>query len=131
MHVAAWREIAERFGNTRHRQELLAGLLLALRLLRDAGCQTFYLDGSFITSKLAPHDYDGCWCAEGVDFDRLDTRLLTFDAGRKTQKAAFRGEMFIADTKADPHGTIFLDFFQRGRDGRAKGIIVIDLKELP
>jgi hypothetical protein len=131
IHASTWEEIVARFGNTPHRYELLAGLLRALLLLREAGCETFYLDGSFVTSKEVPLDYDGCWRTEGVDFDRLDERLLTFDAGRKTQKAAFNGEMFLADVNADPHGTLFLDFFQRDRDGRAKGIIVIDLKGLP
>ena len=66
-----------------------------------------------------------------VDFDRVDERLLTFDRGRATQKAAFRGELFIANTAADPQGTLFLDFFQTDRDGRRKGIVVIDLKDLP
>lgn len=130
-HVATWHEVVERFGNTPRRGELLAGLLTALQLLRNAGCATFYLDGSFITSKETPRDYDGCWNIEGVDFDSIDVRLLTFDADRRTQKAAFKGEMFLADMKADPHGTLFLDFFQRDRDGQPKGIIVIDLKGLP
>jgi hypothetical protein len=31
----------------------------------------------------------------------------------------------------DPQGTLFLDFFQTDRDGRRKGIVVIDLKDLP
>lgn len=66
-----------------------------------------------------------------MDFDRLDERLLTFDRGRATQKAAFFGELFIAESGADPQGTLFLDFFQTDRDGRRKGIVVIDLTRLP
>lgn len=37
----------------------------------------------------------------------------------------------IADSRADPQGTLFLDFFQTDRDGHRKGIIAIDLKGLP
>ena len=55
--------------------------------------------------------------------------LLTFDAGRGTQKAKHRGELFPAEAAADPLGTLFRDFFQRDRDGNPKGIIVIDLED--
>jgi len=67
----------------------------------------------------------------GVDFDLIDERLLTFDRGRARQKAAFMGELFIADGRADPQGTLFRDFFQTDREGHRKGIVVVELKELP
>lgn len=54
--------------------------------------------------------------------------MLTFDNDRASQKAKFFGELFLADLEADPMGTIFRDFFQRDRDGRSKGIIVIELE---
>lgn len=130
-HAAAWQEVVERFGHTPWRRRLLAGLLDALRLLKAAGCRRAYIDGSFVTAKEEPGDFDACWDADGVDFDRVDERLLTFDRGRATQKAAFLGELFIADGRADPQGTLFRDFFQTDRDGRRKGIVVIDLKDLP
>lgn len=98
--------------------------------LRDAGCRTLFLDGSFVTAKESPEDYDGCWETEGVDFDRLDEVLLTFDAGRATQKAKYGGELFLADWEAEPLGPLFRDFFQQDRDGNPKGIVVLDLKEL-
>ena len=49
------------FGGTAHRAELLAGLLDALHDLQRAGCRLAYLDGSFVTDKDAPGDYDLCW----------------------------------------------------------------------
>jgi len=130
-HPATWEELVERFGQTPWRRRLLAGLLDALRLLKAAGCKRAYIDGSFVTAKEEPGDFDACWDAEDVDFDLVDERLLTFDRGRATQKAAFMGELFIADARADPQGTLFRDFFQADREGRRKGIVVIDLKELP
>jgi hypothetical protein len=130
-HVATWQEILERFGHTPWRRRLLEGMLEALRLLKIAGCRRAYIDGSFATAKEVPGDFDGCWDAEGVNFDRVDDRLLTFDRGRATQKAAFMGELFIADARADPQGTLFRDFFQTDREGRRKGIIVVVLKDLP
>ena len=47
------------------------------------------------------------------------------------QRTAFLDELFIADARADPQGTLFRDFFQTDREGRRKGIVVIDLKDLP
>lgn len=121
----------DRYGYTPWRLRLLAGLLEALNLLKSAGCARVWIDGSFVTNKEVPGDYDACWDAEGVDFDQIDERLLTFDRGRATQKAAFLGELFIADGRADPQGTLFRDFFQSDRDGQRKGIVVIELKGLP
>ncbi len=106
-------------------------MLKALRLLRAAGCKRVYIDGSFVTAKEEPGDFDACWDAQGVDFDAVDDRLLTFDKGRTTQKAAFLGELFIADAGADPQGTLFRTFFQTDGDGRRKGIIVLNLSDLP
>jgi hypothetical protein len=130
-HLATWQELLDRYGYTPWRRRLLDGLLDALRLLRAAGCERVYIDGSFVTAKEEPGDFDACWDARGVNFDWVDERLLTFDKGRATQKAAFRGELFIADSRATPQGTLFRDFFQTDRDGRRKGIIIIELKDLP
>ena len=99
-----------------------------MRDLRAAGCKRAYIDGSFITTKEHPGDFDACWDLDGVDFDVIDEVLLTFDAGRRAQKAKYRGELFPADAAADPLGTLFRDCFQRDRDGNPKGIIVIDLE---
>ncbi len=129
--MATWQELAERFGHTERRRHLLGGMLVALQLLRVAGCKRAYIDGSFTTTKPEPGDYDGCWDMEGVDFDVLDPRLLDFSNRRAAQKAAFLGEMFLADSQAEPLGTLFRDFFQRDREGRPKGIVVLDLGGLP
>lgn len=131
MHEATWEEFVARFGWTPHRLSLLAGLKAALDALRLAGCRRAYVNGSFVTAKAAPGDFDGCWETDGVDPARLDPVLMTFDAHRRTQKAKYRGELFFADAPADPAGTKFIDFFQRDRSGRLKGIVAFDLGTLP
>lgn len=127
-HLADWAAVVARFGSTPWRKKLLDGLAHALRDLRAAGCKRAYIDGSFVTTKEQPGDFDACWDIASVDFDRIDEALLSFDEGRRTQKAKYLGEMFPADAAADPLGTLFRDFFQRDREGNAKGIIVIDLE---
>jgi hypothetical protein len=104
----------------------------AIEALRRAGCRTVYIDGSFVTAKASPGDFDACWDMEGVHPARLDPVLLTFDAGRRTQKATYGGELFPAQVTADEAGTVFLDFFQVDkRTGRSKGIIRLSLGERP
>ena len=91
VHWATWEEVIDRFGTNPWRQHLLTGLRAALENMRVAGCRTVYLDGSFVTSKAVPNDYDACWEEAGVDPDVLDPVLLTFDPGRVTQKAKYLG----------------------------------------
>ena len=64
----------------------MTGLRAALGNLKGAGCRTVYINGSFVTSKELPNDYDACWEETGVDPEALDPVLLTFDPGRAMQK---------------------------------------------
>ena len=106
----------------------MTGLGAVLENLKAAGCRTIYVDGSFVTSKELPNDYDACWEEAGVDPETLDPVLLTFDAGRATQKAKYFGESFPASVTADPEGLSFLEFFRTDKEtGEAKGIVAIDL----
>ena len=132
IHDATWQELYLAFGSTPHRQRLLEGLLRALSALRRAGCGRAYVDGSFVTSKDVPGDFDGCWELEGVDPDALEPTLLDWNGKREAQKAKYGGELFIATAAADLAGTRFLDFFQRDKNtGEPKGIVALDLGGLP
>jgi hypothetical protein len=130
IHWATWEEIKERFGSNPKRQKLLEGLARGLEALKTAGCETVYLDGSFITNKEEPNDFDACWESDGVQGRLLDPVLLTFSSHRAAQKAKYFGEFFIADAEATPDGLRFIDFFQQTRAGEAKGIITINLSNL-
>lgn len=128
IHWASWSEISARFGSTVWRRSLLAGLRAALTDLKTAGCKTVYLNGSFVTGKDVPGDFDGCWEPGGADPDLLDPTLLDFDNKRKKQKARYLGELFISSMQADGVGNTFLEFFQIDKyTGDPKGIIAIDL----
>lgn len=126
--MATWNDIADAFGGTEHREVLLEGLRDGLESLAGAGCRRAYVDGSFVTSKEEPGDFDACWEAAGVDPDLLDPSLLDFSDRRRAQKERFGGELFPADLAAEPSGTRFLDYFQHDRaTGDPKGIVAIDL----
>lgn len=119
-----------RFGTTQHRLNLISGLKTAMLQLQSADCSTVYIDGSFVTHKFVPGDFDACWDVNEVDMEQLQKiapALLKFDRKRADQKALYGGEFFPAGWPADSSGTLFLDFFQMDRDGNPKGIIAIDL----
>jgi uncharacterized protein DUF6932 len=131
VHEGTWSEIVGAFGSTPWRQHLLSGLRACLEALKAAGCTRAYVDGSFVTAKEEPGDFDGCWELAGVDLDRLDEVLLDFTDRRAAQKAKYHGEMFVAHLPASPAGTQFLDFFQHDKHtGQRKGIVTIDLRAL-
>jgi hypothetical protein len=119
----------ERLGFTARRKTLLSGLRNALALLKRAGCHLVYLDGSFVTSKPEPGDFDACWGMDGVDIDRLDAAFLDFSNSRARQKRRFGGEFFPAELPEGATGKTFLEFFQTDKaTGSAKGILAIDLR---
>jgi hypothetical protein len=128
VHAATWSEVVERFGYTPYRLRLLNGLRAAIASLAAAGCKSLYLDGSFVTGKRIPADYDACWDPFGVELRKVDPVLRMFDAGRAAQKAKFGGELFPSTAKVFAAGATFLDFFQWDREGVAKGVIVVDLR---
>lgn len=131
IHWATWSELRDRFGTTWWRRRLLAGLRVALENLQSAGCLTAYVDGSFVSSKSEPGDFDACWELADVDLERLDPVLLTFDDGRAAQKAKYGGELFPVSAGAGGESHAFLEFFQTDKDtGDRKGIVALDLGAL-
>lgn len=129
IHPATWDEIVERYATTERRGQLMDGLRAAIESLHAAGCSRVYLDGSFVTDKEAPGDFEACWEAGSVDPALLDAVLLEFSDRRAAQKAKFGGELFPAQFVAEPGGTTFLEFFQRdGLTHQSKGIVAIDLE---
>jgi hypothetical protein len=115
-----------------HRRRLLEGLRSALVLLKAAGCRTVYVNGSFVTAKDVPGDFDACWDVTGVDEDLLAPVFFDFSRRRAAQKARFHGEFFPAQLPEGMSGRTFLEFFQTDREtGQPKGIVALDLGELP
>src|SRR5689334_1715059 len=86
VHWASWEEIQSRFEFSSRRQQLLRGLRLALGALKRAGCHRVYIDGSFVTVKREPGDYDACRDIDGVHVEALDSVFLDFSKGRMAQK---------------------------------------------
>jgi hypothetical protein len=108
--------------------KLYDGLCKACIALLSAGCNMIYLDGSFVTDKPNPGDFDLCWDPTHVNAYKLDPVFLDFSNLRKNQKLRYGGEFFPSSAKADGTHT-FVEFFQIDKDtGLKKGIICIQLQ---
>lgn len=88
-HEASWAEVMEHFGWNERRRALLDGLAEALELLAAVGCRRVWLNGSFVTGKDEPGDFDACWDTDGVDVDEIDPVFLDLTpAGRPRSTAS-------------------------------------------
>jgi len=125
VHDATLEEIEARFTTSDRRKYLFAGFKSAVVALQNAGCRSIFLDGSFVTTKPMPGDFDVCWDPSGTDDTRLDPVFLDFSDGRREQKKRFGGEFFPTTSLADG-AHFFPDFFQTDKyTGSKKGIIRI------
>ena len=128
-HAASWDDVLDRFGWNVTRRRQLDGLVEALALLAEAGCRRVWLNGSFVTAKDEPGDFDAVWDPDGVDTDRLDPIFFDLAGGRQEQKRRFFGELF-PDWTESGSGLRFAEFFQRDRVHGFKGIVVIDPRSI-
>ncbi len=127
-----WEPFILGFGWNNRRRFLGSGMYRALSNLRTAGCTAAIVDGSFVTSKDLPGDYDLAFDPVGVDGGLVDPVLRRHDDQRKAMRAKYFGDVFpwgaIACSKT---GLIYREFFQQDRSGVPKGIVFLDLKQLP
>ncbi|MGB6170319.1 MAG: hypothetical protein WBF52_22255 [Geitlerinemataceae cyanobacterium] len=129
IHFGEWEEFVDRFGTNALRLRLMRGLLMVMEALKAAGCRTIYINGSFVTLKPDPGDFDACWDREDVDIDylRLKAPKLLNHYDRAGQKAQYKGEIFPVDQPIGNYGMNSFELFQRDRSQNKKGIIAIDL----
>lgn len=132
IHYMTWKEFYKEFSFSPKRKLLLEGLERAIKVLTQCGCVTLYVDGSFVTRKLEPNDFDACWegdlDAVAANLQEYEPIFLDFTNGRKKQKLKYFGAIFPAEIAADLKGTPYLDFFQQIRfSENKKGIVAIKL----
>ena len=109
-HTLSWESVVSEFGTNEHRRKLLAGLRSALVNFAKAGCSSVLLNGSFVTKKELPGDYDAAWIEDGVDVTRLDPVLLDHEDGCRKMKEKYSGEFFPSKLKTrsgKTHGEFF------------------------
>lgn len=128
VHRWAWDEFLSIFAWNSRRAFLAGGLYRALINLKMAGCREVIVDGSYVTSKEIPGDYDIAFDPIGVNGALIDPILIRHSDDRKAMKAKYFGDIFPwGHLACQVTGLIYRDFFQRDRDGEAKGVVLLDL----
>jgi hypothetical protein len=99
--------------------------------LAVAGATRLYLDGSFVTEKETPNDFDACYDIDALDMAQLPPQLLDMGSPRDAMKSAYLGEAFpswfIAEVSPGGISRTFRMYFQQ-LHGEHKGIVTIDLR---
>lgn len=125
VHDATLGEVTAVFGTTERRLELLAGLVRLLDHLTEVGCRQVFLDGSFVTAKQNPADYDLVWDLDDVDLSRLDPVLFDLEYPRAAQHAKYHGDIFPSVTEGLSN-VPFVEFFQQDKEtGAPRGIVCL------
>lgn len=128
IHAATWSEVETRFGWNARRRLQISGLAALVGHLSAIGCQRLWVDGSFVTTKEHPGDYDVVWDPDGANLEELDPVLRDLQPPRRAQHVKFGGDILPNVVEQDS-GTPFLDFFQTEREtGAAKGIIELNIE---
>lgn len=137
-HEQSWKDVCDLFGFTSHRAYLLGLLHKVCIILRNAGVQHIWLNGSFVTSKKRPGDYDISYELTEEVFDRLpDDPFKLVNADTKLTG------MFGGDIRAEPmpggglyHKDLFPNVFGHMHKGESvegvkKGIVKLILETVP
>lgn len=128
IHEASMEEIKDSFAFNSRRRALFDGLLHASEELAVAGCPRIYVDGSYVTSKPIPQDFDVCYELGEINRVVLNPVFFEFQEGCAAQKREYGGEFFPISTHTDGTRCYLLDFFQgiRGTDSK-KGLVAVAL----
>jgi hypothetical protein len=124
IHDSTLDEVFNRFVINGPRKLQYEGLIKALDNLFRSGSPQIFLDGSYVTAKPIPADYEVCWDMRFVKPELLDLVFFDFDNHRQKQKDKYGGEFFPAQLTEGMSGRPFLDFFQTDKyTGKQKGIV--------
>jgi hypothetical protein len=119
-------QIKKRFAYNFRRRFLFQGLTNVLRILEQANCKKVFLNGSFITRKEEPGDYDLCWEPIGVLPTPELRSLLVMTSSERRLK--FGGDILMR-LPQPPFQIDYVDYWQTDVQDNLKGIIRIDLEE--
>jgi hypothetical protein len=126
VHKASLAEVEHRFAHNATRKALFVGLARVVAILSEAKCPEVHLDGSYITTKEEPDDYDLCFEPTGLKATEELRKFLSNKEGRKTE---YLGDIFVRMPEP-PYYVDHVTHWQK--DGRnddiIKGILKIELR---
>ncbi|MDP3507581.1 MAG: hypothetical protein Q8T09_06290 [Candidatus Melainabacteria bacterium] len=119
-------EVEDRFSINFQRKKLFGLLLEVLAIFRNCGCPEVYLDGSYITNKDEPEDYDLCYEPTGIN---ATSEFYEFLKNKDRRKERYGGDIFPRMPEPPYHYDHVVHWQIDGRnDDAAKGILKILLR---
>src|SRR5258708_10175084 len=110
----------------------MKGLELAISELKTVGCRAVYIDGSFVTKKIYPGDFDLCWDEKEVNYEFMNSSypgLTDFGFKMRNMKKRYGGDIFPMTNYTHSRGTCFFCFFleckQRGEKRKIKISLIL------
>lgn len=130
IYIVSFEGFIKKYGINYCRNSQLKGLERAIVEFKNGGATKIFVDGSFVSNKINPGDFDVVYDLDEIDDNRIDKLLLDSSIhGRKLQKIHYGGEFFPMSNRADRLGTSFINYFQKDKKTKdPKGIIQIDLR---
>lgn len=130
IHETTIKEFKARFVYGIRRKQLFEKMEKLMNDLKSAGCKAIYIDGSFVTIKRLPGDYDACWDDDEITYADIIKKippLADVEPPRRLQQEVYGADIFPVSMIEINTGLTFLQFFQQDENGNPKGIIKINL----
>jgi hypothetical protein len=127
-HEATWKEVEDAFGWNFKRKNLLTGLHYVVRSLIDFGVADFFIDGSFVTSKVRPRDIELVYVPPKAP--RVSSWGIFDFSQHGTLKRQYGIDLWpYPSPQPTASGLISIkEFFCIDRDGEIKGIVRLDVE---
>jgi hypothetical protein len=121
-------EFEQHFGTNEWRKQRIKNALIFFELFSDCGCNTVYIGGSFISTKVHPDDIDLCFDLQDVDYDKVGEVFPDFFDHNKI------GEIH-RDLKChilyfDKNNLQYLHMLEKDKNDYPKGLVKINLKDI-
>jgi hypothetical protein len=127
--LLSYKEFTHYFGTNTRRMDQITNALQFFRIFHTCGCQTVYVDGSFVSKKRYPEDIDLCFDVTGVDIEKIEEVFPEFFDRNKIGK--IRRDKLCHIFTFSTSDTDLFNMLQYDRDGNLKGFVKLNLKDLP
>ncbi len=126
--ILACNEFKRIFGYNEEREKKINNLFTVANRLKQIGCDKMFVFGSFATQKENPNDVDVCFDISNLEVKVLEKNNSSFN---KYELVRIKKYFFVHVILKRVNEEELLKFLKTDRNGNQRGIIEIDLKDLP
>jgi len=118
------------FGFNEERNKKITNLFFVANRFKKVGCNKLFVFGSFASQKEFPNDIDICFDIEDLNKEVIEENNSLFDKYERRRIHKYF-QIHIAFFKIDDNDEELKRFMKTDREGNQRGIVEIDLKDLP